>query len=224
MVPSYCHRPPAEDTPHPDCIPSWLMVATCLDALHLPPAVVVDCVHHLCRRTEYTPGTSVGTQVRANRRWYTSQSDDTWGLGKWVLRPHAVPKDDALAEHAGRTAGRRSILHCRRCHTAEQDSSSVDAPWTWGAARCPEYAAEVAVRVVGFAADFDSDSVIVAAVIAELAVQIAAAGGAAVASQPVDAVLRSDAEYMLHVVWHCVQFYRYGRYAAFRHDHHPEGS
>lgn len=148
-----------------------------------------------------------------------------------MLQPHAVPKDDVLAERAGRTADRSSILHCSR-HTVELDSSSVDAPWTWDAARCPEYVAEVAV-MVGSAVDFDPDFVIVAAVIAallvvvldpDLAVQIAVDG-----FLPVDSVasqsgaVRCDVEHMLHAVWHYVQSGCYGRFASFR-DHHPEGS
>lgn len=151
-----------------------------------------------------------------------------------MLQSHAVPKDDVLAEQARRTADRCSSLHCSR-HTAEQDSSSVDAPWTWDAARCPEYVAEVDV-MVGSAVGFDPDFVIVAAAIAvllvveldpDLAVQIAVAVGGFL---PVDYVasqsgaVRCGVEHMLHAVWHYVQSGCYGRFASFRRDRHPEGS
>lgn len=151
-----------------------------------------------------------------------------------MLQPHAVPKDDVLAEQAGRTADRCNIRYCSR-HTADLDSSSVDAPWTWDAAQCPEYAAEVGV-MVGSAADFEPDFVIVAAVIAallagvvdpDLAGRIAVAVGGFL---PVDSVasqygaVRCGAEHMLRAVWHYIQSGCHDRFASFRRDHHPEGS
>lgn len=150
-----------------------------------------------------------------------------------MLQPHAVPKDDVLA---GRTAADRSSILHRSCHTAKLDSSSVDAPWTWDAARCPEYVVEVDV-MVGSAVDFDPDSVIVAAVIAallavvvvdpDLAVQIAVAVDGFL---PVDSVASQSGavgcgvKHMLHVVWHCVQSGGHGRFASFHCDRHPAGS
>lgn len=160
-------------------------------------------------------------------------SDSTWELGKSVLLSHDVPKDEVLAEQAGRRRD-RSNCHCCTRHTAELDSSSVDAPWTWDAARGLEYAAEVDV-MVGSAVDFDPDFVIVAAVIAALlvvafdpglAVQTAVAVGGflpvdSVASQS-DAV-QNDVEHRLHVAAYYVRFGCYGRFASSR-DRHPEGS
>lgn len=148
-------------------------------------------------------------------------------------QPHAVLKDDVLVEHAGSTAGRCSIRHYRR-HTVELDSSSADAPSTWDAARCPEYAAEVDV-MADSALDFDPDFVIVAAVIAALPVavldpdldpvQIAVAVDGflpvgSVAPLP-DAVRSGVKEHTLHAVWHCIQSGCYGRFASFRRDHLP---
>lgn len=149
-----------------------------------------------------------------------------------MLQPHAVPKDGVLAEQAVRSADRSSIRRSR-C-TADLGSSSVDAPWAWDAAQCPEYVAEVDV-ILGLAADFDSGFVIVAAVIVallavavdpDLAVPMAAAVDAfpqagSVASQ--FGAVRCGVVRMLHAVWHYVQSGYYGRFASFR-DHHPEES
>lgn len=229
-VASYCRHPLVGYTLlFPDYILAWSVVATCQGALHLLPEVVVDCVLLLCRHTLDTlDDTSVDTRPQVHS--HTSEHANTWELGKWVLQSHVVPKDDVLAE---RTEDKSRSHHCS-CHTAELDSSSVDAPWTWDAVRCLEYVAEVDV-VVDSAVDFDPDFVIVAVVVAAhlvvvlglvLAVQIAVVVGGlllvgSVASQS-DAE-RCDVEYMLHAVWHYVQSGCYGRFASFR-DRHLEGS
>lgn len=190
----------------------------------------MDYARLLCRHTRNTlADTPVDTLVQ---RENSHTSDSTWEIGKSVLLSHAVPKDEVLAEQAGRRRDRSNCHCCTRRHTAELDSSSVDAPWTLDAARVPEYAAEVAV-MVGSAADFDLDFVIVAVVIAALlvvafdpglAVQTAVAVGGflpvdSVASQS-DAV-QNDVEY--NVAAHYVRSGCYGRFASFR-DRHLEGS
>lgn len=62
-VASYCRHPLAGcNRGLPDCTPLCSLVATCPDALHLPPAVAVDYARLLCRHTWNTlADTSVDT-------------------------------------------------------------------------------------------------------------------------------------------------------------------